>query len=229
MGATIALNEDREVWTWGANHFGQLGIGVTGAGESSKIPVQVKSPLGGESFLIRITDVAAGSAHMVALDIDGNVWTWGWNKHGQLGDGTNDTRNLPVQVKGVGKEEFLEDVEAIAVGLYHTVALDTDGRVRTWGQNNYGQLGDGTDNDKNSPVRVKALEEEASSADIEEVFAGGHHSIALDKDSSVWIWGSNDVGQLGDGTSVNYKTTPVKVKLSGEEFPEGIIALAGGA
>ena len=224
---SVALKEDGSVWTWGHNYFGQLGIGTSGAGTNMNRPVRVKGPKG--TFLEGIVAVAGGSSHSVALDEDGQVWTWGMNNYGQLGDGTNDDRSLPVQVKGPGGKGFLTNVTVVCAGGYHTVALGEDGKARAWGYNASGQLGDGTDINKNTPVVVKAPEGEGALAGMEKIFGGGHHSIALGQDGSVWTWGNNNSGQLGDGTSVR-KTRPVQVKgLGGDEFLEGIIAVAGGA
>jgi alpha-tubulin suppressor-like RCC1 family protein len=188
---TIALKKDGTIWTWGNNDYGQLGDGTT---EDKSTPVQVQG-------LSNVIAIAGGSAHTIALKNDGTVWTWGNNDYGQLGDGTTEDKSIPVQVKG------LNNVAAIAAGGYHyTIALKKDGTVWTWGNNDYGQLGDGTTEDKSTPVQVKGLN------DATAIAAGGYdHTIILKKDGTVWTWGRNNYGQLGDGTSTNNRT-PVRVQ-----------------
>jgi alpha-tubulin suppressor-like RCC1 family protein len=95
--------------------------------------------------------IAAGTSHSIALKNDGNIWTWGNNSNGQLGDGTTTQKIKPVQVSG------LSNSIAIAAGYDHSVALKTDGTVWTWGSNSNGQLGDGTTTQSTSPVQVQFL------------------------------------------------------------------------
>ena len=124
--------------------------------------------------------------------------TFGWNPLGQLGDGTTTDRPSPTAVSGLG------DVASVASGIYHNLALRTDGTVWAWGWNAYGQLGDGTATDRWKPVRVAGLD------DVISVSAGGAHSLAVKADGSVWAWGWNAVGQLGDGTTTD-RHAPVPV------------------
>lgn len=145
--------------------------------------------------------ISAGWYHTVALKSDSTVWAWGCNDHGQLGDGTTtDYRSDPAQVGG------LRGVIAIAVGEQHTVALKSEGTVWTWGYNTYGQLGDGSNAERNTPVQVSGL------SDITAIAAGWEHTIALKSDGTVWTWGNNSDGQLGDGTNT-IRNTPVQVKI----------------
>jgi alpha-tubulin suppressor-like RCC1 family protein len=95
-----------------------------------------------------IKAVAAEGGHTVALGSDGTVWTWGFNDHGQLGDGTTTNRATPVQVAS------LSGVKAIAAAMWHTVALKSDGTIWAWGDNQYGELGDGTTTGSLTPVQV---------------------------------------------------------------------------
>ncbi|MBI5778435.1 MAG: putative Ig domain-containing protein [Planctomycetes bacterium] len=214
---SIALKDDGTVWTWGYNSYGQLGDGTT---TNRLTPVQVSGLTG----IIAIAGSGTHSipfdgtgSHSIALKNDGTVWAWGLNNWGQLGDGTTTTRLTPVQVEGPDGVGFLTNIIAIASGDAHSIALKDDGTVWTWGNNFFGQLGDGTMTPKSTPVQVTGL------TNIIAIAGGSYHSIAaLSSDGTVWTWGNNWYGQLGDGTTTN-RLTPVQV--SGLT---GAIAIAGG-
>ncbi|MCL6560248.1 MAG: hypothetical protein K6U74_15935, partial [Firmicutes bacterium] len=145
--------------------------------------------------LTNVISVAAGCSHSIALKDDGTVWVWGYGPAAGLDQGSS----VPRQVYG------LTDVVGIAAGNYHSLALKRDGTVWAWGQNNEGQLGDGTKyNNRYEPVQVAGL------SDVVAIAGGGGHSLALKNDGTVWAWGWNQDGQLGDGTTTS-TTTPVQV------------------
>ena len=102
-----------------------------------------------------MTAVAGGSSHSLALKNDGTVWAWGNNTNGQLGDNSETQRLVPVKVAGQGGSGDLTNVKAIAAGSSHSLALKNDGTVWAWGNNMYGQLGDGTNTPSSTPVQVK--------------------------------------------------------------------------
>ena len=140
------------------------------------------------SGLTGVIALAAGSWHNLALKSDGTVWAWGDNGSGQLGDGSTTDRSTPVQVSG--------RVIAIAAGSYHSLALKSDGAIWAWGSNGSGQLGDGSTSYYNStPVPVSGL------SGVIALAAGSSHTLALKSDGTVWAWGSNYDGQLGDGST----------------------------
>ena len=222
---TVALKTDGSVWAWGYNGHGQLGDGTN---DNENTPVQVTG-FDGSGWLSDVAAIAAVGDYTIALKTDGSVWAWGDNGLGQLGDGTNDNKNTPVQVKGPGGVDWLADVFAIAAGGYHTVALKTDGSVWAWGNNTTGQLGDGTNDNKNTPVQVKGAGGSGWLTDVTAIGAGWHHTMALKTDGSVWAWGDNTTGQLGDGTTDN-KNTPVQVKgADGSGWLSDITAIAAGS
>jgi alpha-tubulin suppressor-like RCC1 family protein len=200
---SLALKSDGTVWAWGNNEYGQLGDGTTA---NSFTPVQVKNLSG-------VTALAAGS-HSLALKSDGTVWAWGKNENGQLGDGTTTNRSIPVQVKGEGRPGF-SGVKALVAGFVHSLAVKSDGTVWGWGRNGSGQLGDGTTTDRSAPVQVKEGQDGIGNLTVtgaKALAAGNSHSLALKSDGTVWAWGNNVNGPLGDGTTTD---RPVPVQTQG--------------
>ena len=131
------------------------------------------------------------------------VWSWGNNAQGQLGDGTKVNRITAAPVPGI------ESATAIAAGNDWSAALDEDGTVWAWGRNLYGQLGDGT------TTNYLAAHHVPNFSQVIDLRAGRYHAVALRADGTVWAWGRNDYGQLGDGTTTN-RSTPTQVPaLSG--------------
>ena len=226
---SAALKNDGTVWTWGFNASGQLGNGETGTDTNKSVPVRVKGPEG-IGYLDGVIAIAAGGYHSVALKNDGTVWTWGSNAYGQLGDGSSgitNNRSTPVQVKGPEGIGYLDGVIAIAAGDGHTVAVKNDGTVWTWGLNVYGQLGDGTAADKNTPVQVKGPEGIGYLDGVIAIAAGDGHTVALKNDGTVWTWGANTRGQLGDGT-FSPRDRPVQVRIDDTAFLTDVTAIASG-
>ncbi len=222
--SSYALKSDGTVWAWGNNSNGQLGDGTV---TSSSTPVQVKGP-GGTGVLNGIIAIAGNNRHILALKSDGTVWGWGYNFNGQLGDNTITDRSTPVQVKGAGGAGFLSGVIRIAAGSLHSLALKSDGTVWTWGANASGQLGDGTIIQSKTPVQVKGVGGTGFLTGVTSVFGGTDHSLALKSDGTVWAWGNNSNGQLGDGT-VTSSSTPVQVKgVGGTGVLSGISSISAG-
>jgi alpha-tubulin suppressor-like RCC1 family protein/outer membrane protein OmpA-like peptidoglycan-associated protein len=147
----------------------------------------------------KIVKIAAGSNHSLAIDSQGNLWTWGCNSYGQLGDGTTKNRYIPVLI--MEGKKFM----AIAAGESHSLAIDTDGTLWAVGDNRKGQLGDGTTIGKNYMVKVKTANKFVT------VAAKGSHSLAIDANKTLWAFGNNEFGQLGDSTKIN-KIVPVAIK-----------------
>ncbi|MGH9189918.1 MAG: RCC1 domain-containing protein [Acidimicrobiales bacterium] len=183
------------VRAWGSNAYGQLGDGTT---VDHRRPVRV-------SAVDDVTVVAAGRLHSLVLRSDGTVWAWGRNDRGQLGDGTTVDRPRPARVGGLDK------VVALAAGRIHSLAVRSDGTVWAWGGNDdadgmfTGQTGSDTGPDQTRPVMVADL------TDVQVVAAGnGDYSLAVRSNGTVWAWGDNSRGQLGDGTTgTRWKPAPV--------------------
>ena len=146
--------------------------------------------------------VSAGALHTIAIkrhDPLYTLWAWGYNASGRLGDGTTTNRTTPTQI---GTATTWSSVSA---GVYHTVAIKTDGTLWAWGYNElYGQLGDGTTTNKDVPTQIGAETTWSS------VFSGEHHTAAIKTNGTLWAWGRNNSGQLGDGTTTD-KTTPTQI------------------
>lgn len=199
---SLALLQDGTVWAWGANDFAQLGAGVTGFNQHN-IAVEVKG-------LNEAVAVAVGGWHCLALLNDGTVRSWGYNAEGQLGIGNNANQQAPTMVPG------LTGVKAIAAGYRHSVAVLNDGTVRAWGHNNWGQLGDGTNINRNTPVVVSNLTGvKRVAAAYGTIGAEETYSVALKEDGTVWAWGLNNWGQLGDGTTTSRNTPGMVLEISG--------------
>jgi alpha-tubulin suppressor-like RCC1 family protein len=153
---------------------------------------------------------------------DGSVLAWGSDVTGQLGDGgVNFEKFTPVTVSGLGAGK---PVVAVAAGTTHSLALRADGSVVAWGDDVWGQLGDGgTNTARSTPVAVSGL---GAGSGVVAVAAGGFHSLALRADGSVLAWGEDGSGQLGDGGTHTNQPTPVAV--SGLGAGSGVVAVAGG-
>lgn len=177
---SLALKRDGSVWTWGQNQSGQLGDGTNNDNAS---PVQAKA-----FFLVRATAIAAGGNHSLAVDGNSEVWAWGQNDFGQLGDSTIANRSTPVKVK------HLSGVIQVAAGANHSAALKNDGSVWAWGDRRHLQLGDGGNSPSLTPVQVPnglPSTPQAFISNIAALAAGGDHNFALEQQNSVWFWGSD--------------------------------------
>jgi len=192
---TCALTAAGGVKCWGNNSGGQLGGRIA---NYRPWPADVSNLTSG------VIALSAGNP-TCALTAAGGVKCWGYNEYGQLGDGTTTDRLTPVDVPGLAS-----GVTALAAGENHTCALTTAGGVKCWGENYYGQLGDGTTDHQTTPVAVSGLD-----SGITAITAGDMHTCALTAAGGVKCWGNNGSGQLGDGTATN-RWTPVDVgDLSG--------------
>ena len=194
---SVAIDQDGAAWGWGANQLGEVGDGTQ---EQRVVPVRVAMPAAA-SF----TRVAAGEQHSVALDQRGNVWAWGRNDHGQLGDDSVMSRPVPTEVSMPAQVAF----SRVSAGGFHTLALDLDGRAWSWGRNEDGQLGDASLDGHRTPVQVDAPE----ATTFVDVTAGYHHSMALDDLGNAWAWGRNLSGQLGIGSLDDGRRSPAAVHM----------------
>jgi alpha-tubulin suppressor-like RCC1 family protein len=200
---SLGLKSDGTVWRWGVNGYGAGCVYTSDIGFTFT-PEQV-------SGLSSVKAIASGFYHNLALKSDGTVWAWGCNYNGDLGTGTLNSSSTPVQVTN------LSGVVAISAGQAHSLALKSDGTIWAWGDNGYGELGNGGAGQySTTPVNVSGL------SNVVAISAGGSHSLAVKRDGTVWAWGSNGFGQLGDGTTTG-SSTPVYVRI-----PAHAVAVAAG-
>ncbi|RYF91085.1 MAG: T9SS type A sorting domain-containing protein [Chitinophagaceae bacterium] len=178
--SAAALKTNGTLWQWGNGYY---------QGAPSGVPVQIGTD----------TDwklLSHGAEHTLAIKNNGTLWAWGNNLTGQLGDGTSGGvhTGLPKQI---GTDN---DWSYISAGGPASFALKSDGSLWGWGNNSYGQHGDGTNVDKNVPTRI------GTATDWIQVTAGGYHTLALKNDGTIWASGLNDRGQLGSGNATNANT-----------------------
>ena len=164
---------------------------------------------------IRFSQVSAGKGHTVAVASDGNLYAWGSNDHGQLGDGTKTDRHEPIRVeKPQGTPQNFAWIHASA-GHMFSMGLGSDGKIYGWGSNTYGQLGDGTTNDHYTPAQVVMPENVPTGFTWQQEAAGSLHSLGIGSDGKLYSWGNNLYGFLGDGTTNDRHTpTPVVTPLN---------------
>ncbi len=196
---TPAIKTDGTLWTWGQNVYGGLGDNTIVHRSS---PIQTVA--GGTNW----KQVSGGNNHVAAIKTDGTLWTWGFNSNGQLGDGSSIVhRSSPIQTVAGGTNWKL-----VSCGGYFTTAIKTDGTLWTWGRNTLGQLGDNTITHRSSPVQTVA-----GGTNWKLVAGGGYHTPAIKTDGTLWLWGRNQYGQLGDNT-ITHRSSPVQTVAGGTNW-----------
>jgi alpha-tubulin suppressor-like RCC1 family protein len=218
---TLALTADGGLYAWGGNGYGELGDGTT---TSSKVPVavNVSGVLAGKT----ITQLSAGWYFSMALDSNGNLYAWGYNPFGQLGDGTTTDRTTAVIVDTSGVLSG-KIVSRISAGANHCLALTTDGVIAAWGGGLRGQLGDAASINRSTPVAVDTSGALASKT-ITDISASYVHSMALASDGTTFTWGSDQFGSLGDSAAISHTNVPVAVDTSGVLFGKTVTQISAG-
>lgn len=189
---TCAVTTAGAATCWGHNSSGRLGDGTA---------TDRSTPVGVVGLSSGVASVAPGTTHTCAVTTAGAAKCWGYNGSGRLGDGTTLDRSTPVGVVGLSA-----GVASVVVGSQgHTCAVTTDGGVKCWGYNYYGQLGDGTTLDRSTPVGVVGL-----NSGVASVASANYHTCAVTTTGAAKCWGHNGYGQLGDGSTLQ-RVTPVTV------------------
>lgn len=186
---TCAIKEDRELYCWGDNRYGSLGDGTT---VSRTIPTKIART---DSWL----EVATGGAYTCAINNENQLYCWGANNGGKLGDGTILDKFIPTKI---GDDTWA----SVTTGSGHTCAIKTDNSLYCWGYNFSGQLGDGSSgelSDKNIPIKI-------GEASWSAITAGAVHTCGITIDGTLYCWGRNATGNLGDGTT-NDKNIPTRI------------------
>jgi alpha-tubulin suppressor-like RCC1 family protein len=191
---TCAITNVGAVKCWGENEEGALGDGTT-IGKFTPVPVNGLSS--------NVVAIAVGSSFSCALTAAGTMKCWGYNYDGELGDGTTTDQLTPITVDGLNS-----GVLSITAGLFHACAITVDGAAKCWGNNEDGQIGDG--NQYTSPITPTDVF--GLSSNIVAISAGYFHTCALTDTGAVKCWGSNLLGQLGDGTNTS-RLTPLNVDI----------------
>ena len=232
--STCSLKETGQIWCWGGGSYGQLGSGtdvcqdqgsggISCADASNYPPVQVSLPMG--KTAVSLSD--ANQGHFCAILNTGEGLCWGWNNHGELGDGTvctggdywSDNNNpspagcnsqngryTPVIVDDSNfptNSSFI----SISTGLFHTCGIIDNNDLYCWGYNDQGQLGIGTTEQTNYPIP------QLVDSNVIGVSTGNNHACALYESQTIKCWGANSEGQLGTG-NMFYQNTPTAINLS---------------
>lgn len=184
---TAAIDTDGVLWTWGSNQNGLLGTGTEAS--SSDTPVWVMDD---------VVSVVCGSDHIAALRDDGSLWMWGSNQYGQLGiGGTGNAGDYPSDYQTV-PIKVMEDVAVVDCNISYTAALKTDGTLWTWGNITHGNLGNGhTWNATRGTAACQTVPVKIMD-DVRLMRCGPDHMAAIKTDGSLWVWGDNDTGALGN-------------------------------
>ena len=213
-----AIGSDSHLYAWGANSHGELGDGTT---TNTDTPVQVSLPTG-----VTATAIASGNSTGYAIGSDGELYAWGDNNDGQLGNGTTTSSDSPVQVS------LPTGVTAMALGggYYSGYAVGSDGKLYAWGDNTYGELGDGTTTSSDTPVQVSLPTGVTATA----IAGGSSTGYAIGSNGKLYAWGFNGDGELGNGSTAGPdicdNVNPCSTSPGVVSLPTGVTAtaIAGG-
>uniref|UniRef100_G1QG36 RCC1-like domain-containing protein n=1 Tax=Myotis lucifugus TaxID=59463 RepID=G1QG36_MYOLU len=199
---SLALSKGGELFAWGQNLDGQLGLGRIL--DSTPTPQLVERLSG-----VPLAQISAGKAHSMALSMSGNVYSWGRNDFGQLGLGHTDNEDCPSLIEALDNQK----VEFLACGGSHTALLTKDGLLFTFGAGKHGQLGHNSTQNELKPCLVAEL----LGKRVTQIACGRRHTLAYVSDlGKVFSFGSGEEGQLGNGGTQN-QLIPLPMKLSSNE------------
>ena len=190
---SFAIKTDGTLWGWGDNQFSKIGDGTS---TNRTAPVQVGTATNWVSV--------DSKNNTLALRSDGTLWGWGFNSTGQLGDGTTTDKAIPTQI-GTST-----DWMSVSAGADATVALKTNGTLWSTGYNTSGQLGNGLSGAYSWNPTIHTFTQIGTDTDWQKISMGNTHTLAIKTNGTLWVWGSNDKGQLGDGTTT-LKNVPTQI------------------
>ena len=196
---SLATTSEGRIFTWGYNGDGELGDGTT---TNSSIPIDITSNFNlnvGETVI----NVSLGGYHSSVITSEGRIFTWGANGSGKLGDGTTTNSSLPIDITSNFSLTSGEIITSISLGVSHSSAITSEGRIFTWGRGNYGQLGDGGTTDSLLPIDITSNFNLNEGELITNDSLGYRHSSAITSEERIFTWGYNVDGELGDGTTIN--------------------------
>ena len=206
----IAIDSEGKVYTWGVNWYGLLGNGTDV--EDSNEPICISNIPDNAINGKNIVEVQSDGHTMIAIDNEGKVYTWGRNRYGQLGNGSDiEYSSEPICISDIeGNVLNGKNIKKIQSNNGTMVALDSEGKVYTWGKNKYGQLGNGTDENSNKPICISDISGNALNrkkiVEVQNYWSESTNYntiIALDSEGKIYTWGDNKLGQLGNGTEEN--------------------------
>ena len=201
-GHTAAIKTDGTLWTWGYNSYGGLGDNTR---------THRSSPVQTVAWGSNWKQVSCGRTHTTAIKNDGTLWTWGGAGYGQLGDNTTARKSSPVQTIAFGT-----NWKQVATASDHVIAIKTDGTLWLWGKNTFGQLGDNSVTQKQSPVQTVAF-----GTNWVQVSSGyyANYVAVIKTDGTLWIWGDNANGKLGDNTTTK-RSSPIQTIAFGTSWKQ---------
>ena len=195
MFHTTGIDKNGQGWTWGYNAYGELGDNTQ---IDKSTPVSI---LGAKKTFCNIYP---GAYHTIGLDNNNQIWCWGANNRGELGNNSISSKLTPVSILGA-KKTFCYISAANGMSVGHTIGLDKNGQIWCWGLNDYGQLGINSITNKSTPVSILGIKKTFC-----QISAGSKYSLGIDNNNIVWCWGYNNYGQLGDNSIISERT-PVRV------------------
>jgi alpha-tubulin suppressor-like RCC1 family protein len=228
---TFAIDSNGQVHAWGDNRYGQLG-------NNSRSPITIPINISSFGSLVGKTIVSISSAHdhTAAIDSNGNVHTFGYNWIGQLGNGVSGASGgealvtIPINISTSGSLSG-RTIVSIVTGSDFTLALDSTGNIHGWGDNYYGQLGNGTTSGMGNGIATPRIVSGFGSTNgkkIVSIHSGYLHAFAIDSARNVHAWGHNSKGQLGNGTKSSSSSTPINISSFGSLNGKTIVSITGG-
>jgi alpha-tubulin suppressor-like RCC1 family protein len=218
------LTSEGRIFMWGRNELGQIGDGTI---TNRSIPKDITSQFNlnaGEN----ITSISLGANHSSAMTSEGRIFMWGRNEYGQIGDGTITNRSIPKDITSQFNLNAGENITSISLGASHSSAITSEGRIFMWGSSDYGQIGDGTITNRSIPKDITSQFNFNSGEIITYSSLGGLHSSLITSEGRVFMWGSSDYGQLGDGTLINRYTPKDITSEFNLNFGENISSISLG-